>query len=180
VTHWLLLRGLAREAAHWGALPRLLAQRGGGVVVPLDLPGAGSEYLRRSPASVAAIAADCAYRWRPPARERTVCIALSLGAMVALEWLRQRPGAFDALVLVNTSAGGVSPFWHRLQPRHYPTLLSLLAPGLPVARREQRVLAMTSADPGRHPGVVRWWTGIARQRPVATANALRQVWAAAR
>ena len=53
MTTWVLLRGLTREARHWGPLPQRLAPRlGGAPVVALELPGNGSRHRERSPESV--------------------------------------------------------------------------------------------------------------------------------
>ena len=50
MTRWVLLRGLSREARHWGPLPDLLAQAlpGARVLTP-DLPGNGRRWRERSP-----------------------------------------------------------------------------------------------------------------------------------
>lgn len=180
MTRWVLLRGLTRESGHWGAFPgRLAAALGAGhEVLALDFPGNGSKHRLRSPASVTQLAHAC--RGQLAAGPPAVLVAMSLGAMVALEWARMAPQELAGAVLINTSAGGPSPFWQRLQPRHYGTVARLLLPGVDVAEREQQVLAMTSSDPRRHAGVVSHWIRLATERPVSAANALRQLAAAAR
>ena len=43
VIPWVLLRGLTREAGHWGSFPNQLRKALGGTpVLTLDLPGAGT------------------------------------------------------------------------------------------------------------------------------------------
>jgi pimeloyl-ACP methyl ester carboxylesterase len=176
---WVLLRGLTREAGHWGGFPRQLAATlgAGHEVVALDLPGNGSGHRLRSPASVAQLAQAC--RGQLAAQEPCVLVAMSLGAMVAIEWARAAPPEVAGAILINTSAGGHGPPWERLQPGNYLTLAGLAWPGLPPARREQRVLAMTSGDPQRHAGIVAEWARLAAARPVSAGNALRQLLAAA-
>jgi pimeloyl-ACP methyl ester carboxylesterase len=83
-------------------------------------------------------------------------------------------------VLVNTSLRGISPFWQRLRPSNWLSLLRLLSPGLSVLHRERLVLAMTSSDPSRHSDVARQWAELALSRPVRRSNALRQLLAAMR
>jgi len=180
---WVLLRGLTREASHWGNFPQLLAQRLGPAhrVLALDLPGAGSRHRERSPTDVAALAAACrAALARTGTRGPCMLVALSLGGMVALEWARVAPGELRGCVLINTSAGGDSPMADRLNPRCWGTLMRLLVPGVSPQQREALVLAMTSSDPARHAGIPQQWAAIAAQRPVSRANALRQLLAAAR
>ncbi|RYY96238.1 MAG: alpha/beta hydrolase [Comamonadaceae bacterium] len=175
-TRWVLLRGLARESAHWSSFVRQLRAATGDDVVTLDMPGTGTRRDRPVPWAVAGVASSC--REALPAHGGpTVLLALSLGAMVALEWCRQDAGGVAGCVLLNTSAGG-SPFWQRLRPVHYPALVRMAA-GLSTRERERRVLAMTSARPQQHPDAVALWETIARNRPVRAATVLRQLWSAA-
>ena len=64
---WILLRGLTREARHWGAFTSLLAQRSGEDVVTLDLPGSGEFAALPSPALPIRIR-DTRCSNRPPRR----------------------------------------------------------------------------------------------------------------
>lgn len=176
---WVLLRGLAREAAHWGDFPQLLARATGDEVLTPDLPGNGARCRERSPSSVATMVADCRERL-PPSAQPAVVLAMSLGAMVAIEWARQFPQELAGCVLVNTSGGGASPFWHRLRPRNYPAMARLLWPGTDVEAREAAVLRMTTSPRMLHDDVVAHWCAVARTHPVSAANAARQLWAAAR
>lgn len=183
MTTFVLLRGLAREARHWGEVPvRLRQQLGPGhVVMPLDLPGSGEFSAEASPATVPGIAAACR---RTLAQRRiegpVVLVAMSLGAMVALHWCQEAPQEVAGCVLVNTSVGGAGAFWQRLRPANYPRLVALLAPGRTLLDRERAVLALTSSRPQRHPGVAQRWAAIAAGRPVRRGNVLRQLLAALR
>lgn len=175
---WILLRGLTREAGHWGPFARMLERRSGAPVEAIDLPGNGRHCRAHSPWQVPAMAESVrrqATRGAPP-----IVIAMSLGAMVAIEWGRQAPHELAGCVLVNASAGGLNPFWQRLQPRNYPALARMFLPGLSPLAREKRVLRMTSARPWQHEGVPQTWAQLAELRPVSPANAWRQLWAAAR
>lgn len=173
------MRGLTREAGHWPGFAQALAERSGRPVLPLDLPGNGTQWASRSPCDVASIAQDLRRRAGVP-RQPVLLVALSLGAMAALEWCRADPEGVAGCVLINTSMAGVSPFWQRLRPGRYPTVARLLLPGLTPQEREGRVLAMTSARPHDHPEAAQAWAELARRHPVSRANALRQLWAAAR
>lgn len=175
---WILLRGLTREAGHWTAFTQQLQLRAREPVLAIDLPGNGQRWRDRSPATIADAADDC--RRHAPPGEKVVLVAMSLGAMVALEWAKAAPDQLAGCVLVNTSAAGFSPPWERLQPRNYGHLARLLLPGTSLQERERRILAMTSARPYDHAGDLARWIDIARHRPVARGNAMRQLWAAAR
>ncbi|HEX6736063.1 MAG TPA: alpha/beta hydrolase [Azonexus sp.] len=179
MSSWVLLRGLSRERRHWGAFPELLRAADGNPVVALDLPGNGRRHRLRSPASVGELAADCRRQLQaqglvPPYR----LLALSLGAMVAVAWAGRHPDEVAGGVLINTSLRPFSSFFHRLRPAHYPALLGLLLEP-DAGRRERRILELTSNRPPE-PQLLAEWTAWAGQNPVAPANALRQLLAAAR
>ena len=105
---WVLLRGLTREARHWGGFAQQLAAALPAAetapVVALDLPGNGAFHREASPRSVRGMTdfarAQLLARGLPPPYH---LLAMSLGAMVAADWARQYPGEVLRLVLVNTS-----------------------------------------------------------------------------
>ena len=175
--NWLLLRGLAREQRHWGAFRGALEQAGAAVHC-LDLPGAGTERERQSPLTIRAIAEDVRARWQRLPGAWGLC-AVSLGGMVAMQWCADHPDDFAALVLVNTSAADLSVPWRRMSPRVVPQVLLALAER-DRARREERILRMTTR---MQPDVARLalqWAGFFAERPMRRANVLRQLAAAAR
>ena len=97
--HFVLLRGLSRQAVHWHRFPEILSARfPGSSCEAIDLPGVGQAAQRASPWSLAGIATDVRSRCVPPSDGRPVhLIAISLGAMVAMEWLREHhPDDFEA------------------------------------------------------------------------------------
>lgn len=179
---WILLRGLTREARHWGDFPRRLSEAfAGAPVICLDLPGNGKLNARPSPASVEDMADFC---HAEVARQRIAApcrvLAMSLGAMVAVSWAQRHPQDLTAAVLINTSLRPFSPFFQRLRPANYARLLRLFA--LPVSARamEAAILRMTTrlvADPDV---VIAQWLQWRRENPVSRQNALRQLMAAVR
>jgi len=183
MTTWVLLRGLTREAGHWGDFGRRLGGRldSSDAVVALDLPGNGSRNACNSPASVPAMAAACrqelACRGLPPPY---ALVGMSLGGMVALHGAYAFAEEVSGCVLINSSLRGHGAFWQRLRPLNYARLCRLLLPLQSPLEREQQVLLMTSADPQRHAGIAKQWETMAMQRPVSRSNALRQLAAAAR
>ena len=174
---WVLLRGWARETRHWGAFPELLAAALGTRVIAADLPGNGRLHKRRSPMSVAAMAAEVR---QGVARDEPLCLlGLSLGGMVALEWARRYRVEVARCVLVNTSLRPFSAFHERLRPRAYATLARLALFEREPLAREEAILRLTS---GRAPGaaLVSEWARYAEEQPVSRRNVLRQLVAAAR
>lgn len=181
---WILLRGLIREGRHWEDFPdRLRTSVHPVPVLTPDLPGNGTLSGRPSPTSVGAMVEALRGSLReagaePPYR----VVALSLGAMVTVEWLRRWPAEITGAALINTSSGRFSPFWHRLRPSVYGRLLrDVLLQRDPVAR-EYAILDITSNLQPR--ARLRWlahrWADYAADSRVGPANTFRQLWAALR
>lgn len=179
---WVLLRGLTRESAHWGDFAaRFQAAMPGARVHLIDLAGNGARCAERSPASVAALVDDARTQRRRLGIATPVhLLALSLGAMVATQWLHSAPQDIASAVLVNTSMRPFSPLHHRLQASNLPHLLRL-AFGRPApAAAERLIWRMTSARPQCDDAVLAAWVEARQRHPVQAMNALRQLWAAAR
>lgn len=181
---WVLLRGLTREAGHWGTFPnQLRAQlQPNARVLAVDLPGNGQLHRARSPADIGTTMEQLRAHLRTlGARPPFHLLSMSLGAMVAVEWATQHPAELAGCVLVNTSLRPFSPWYRRLRPRNYGTLVTLALSGQAAREREEAVLRITT----RHPpqpidAVLDAWTALRMTRPVSRANALRQLIAAAR
>jgi hypothetical protein len=148
--NWLILRGLVREQRHWGNFAsefeaKLKTKDPNARVYCIDFPGFGTESERASPASIDGIVDDLRARWKTMVGDQSesCLMAVSLGGMVAMNWVARFPSDFKRLVLINSSVSGLSPIHHRLQPRNYLTILSLFAE-TDLAAREETILKMTS------------------------------------
>jgi pimeloyl-ACP methyl ester carboxylesterase len=107
-------------------------------------------------------------------------LAMSLGAMVAVDWAAQHPHELAGCVLINTSLRPFSPFHERLRPANYGALLGLAFGRQAAREREATILRLTTRHPTGGTAVLDDWTAIREARPVSPANAVRQVLAAAR
>ena len=182
MTTWVLLRGLARESRHWGALPSLVRdQLPGATVVMLDLPGNGELNAQPSPSNVRAItqALRSAMRARGVAPPYHL-LAMSLGAMVAIQWATDHPLDVASAVLINTSVAGLHPFHQRLKPGAWPRLIRIALPGLTDSDRESAILRLTSERHAQSQAAIAERVAYRRERPVTGRNVLRQLMAAAR
>jgi pimeloyl-ACP methyl ester carboxylesterase len=191
---WILLRGLTREARHWGALPDALREALGGIagdvrkagsprerVLTIDLPGNGEYAHLRAPLRVAEMVDFV----RAAARERGVpgpyCVlAMSLGGMVATCWAQRHPGEIARLVLINTSMRPFSRFDERLRPRAWPGLLRVARHWDAPSVAEAVIHRLTCNNGKTRAADLKTWADIRRSAPVSRANALRQLLAAAR
>lgn len=179
-TNWILLRGLTRESGHWGPfLTRFAQAMPDSRVIALDLPGNGELHRQRSPLRVPDMVAHC----RAQLQARGVAppytlLAMSLGAMVALDWAQTHPAEVTAQVLINTSVRPFNAFYQRLRPANYGSLLALMLPGTSAENWEQAILRMTSHHAPA--GTLAHWLALRQAHPVSRSNALRQLTAAAR
>lgn len=177
---WFFFRGLVRESGHWaGFLEKFTAEFPSRKVVAMDFPGTGSRWRERSPASVGEMVEAMRSEFLQKKGGANFAFALSLGAMVVTEWMRKYPQDFTGGVFLNTSFGGFSPFFRRLRPGTYPTVLTLFATGHPL-KREEKILGLTSNVIDRQAALAREWAVIGTGRPVSKGNAYRQLLAAAR
>lgn len=178
---WILLRGLTRESRHWGAFAPMLAAATSGVL-PIDLPGNGAAAQLRSPARVDAfvdaVRAELAHSGvRAPYR----VLAMSLGGMVATAWALRYPAEIERLVLVNTSMRPYSRFYERLRPAAWPSLMRVARDWSDAdGSAEALIHARTCERRDTLAADLDAWRAIRASRPVSRANALRQLWAAAR
>ena len=192
--HFVLIRGLAREARHWGEFPLDLERAasetiGGRVRVDaIDIPGAGRFSEMRCPPSMPEIAEfvrgkfqDIRQKQREvgeqPAKH-TILVAVSLGGMLATQWLERWPDDFNGTVLISTSFKGFSPIHHRLNPPVLKTFLDI-ARGKDAVAKEKQVLRLVSNRPSRYDETAKEWATIQNSRPVSLENFARQLLAAA-
>lgn len=180
---WLLLRGLTRERGHWGDFTEqwTSALPPGSRVLTPDLAGNGTRWQDRSPSSVPALLASL----REDLRAQGIAppyhvIAMSLGAMVTVEWARRHPHEVQDAVLINTSLKPHSPMWHRLRPRWWPVILRLLISRASPEQWERTIMSMTTRHPPDADATLAHWLRLRAAHPVQPANGLRQLWAAAR
>jgi pimeloyl-ACP methyl ester carboxylesterase len=180
--NWIFLRGLMRESRHWGNFPVLFRAHVDVTDVHLpNLPGNGPLHMQDSPARVSEMV-ECYRRTlaaqyvSPPYH----LLALSLGAMAAVEWAHRYPHEVRCCVLINTSMRPFSPFYRRLHWRVYPEVARLAMAHADAEARERLVLQLTSRSAAAAGPTLAAWTSYQNEYPVSRNNALRQLLAAAR
>ena len=179
---WILLRGLSREARHWGAFTMQFAQQcAHDEVVALDLPGSGEFYLQTSPAHVRDVVEFLRLQLRvkallPPYN----LLAMSLGGMVAADWAQRYPDEVTRLVLINTSMRPFSSAPRRLRPANWPQLALLAARWSDADYAERAIHQLTCNLAATMDKDMAAWRQIRKTAPVSAANVARQLLAAAR
>ncbi|PIT99233.1 MAG: alpha/beta hydrolase [Bdellovibrionales bacterium CG10_big_fil_rev_8_21_14_0_10_45_34] len=181
VNNWLLLRGWSREVRHWSDFPVHLkrALGRGSKVIALDLPGAGTEFKRLSPLTVGGIVEDVRSRFTL-IRPKGPCgiLGLSLGGMVALEWLSKYPKDFESGVVINSSASDIGPFWKRLRPQAMRSLVEVVRKETH-EDREREILKIVSNLRQDDAKVLEEWHKATSSAPVSITNAAAQLAAGA-
>jgi len=181
--NWLLLRGLTREQAHWGEFPEVFLQTVKSSRVHfLDLPGVGTEIHRTAPATIQETVSDLRERWlslktNAEGGGEWGVLSLSLGAMIAMDWVYCYPEDFKKIVVMNTSAANLNPAWERLNFKILPKLLKI-AKTKDFALKEKKILEITTHMQRNIDLRAREWGEIARLRPVSIKTAVHQIRAA--
>lgn len=136
--HWVLLRGLGRDKRHWGNFSERFRQHfADETVIEIDTLGNGEWSNVASPLSIAQYTDHCREQY-----EQVCCInsgainkklhhskhnihlvALSLGGMIALDWSQRFPQEVSTLILLNSSAANLTPWYQRLNSKTLATLL---------------------------------------------------------
>ncbi len=185
----LLLRGLIRDQRTWGEFPTKLADHAPHLKIHyLDLPGVGTENHRTSPTSISAIRIDIAKRFHEkiaqgkfPAGPWSL-VAISLGGMVALDWVDAEPNLFERLVIINSSTSDVATPFERFNVRILPRVLRALIQMKPETS-ERLILEISSnrykrGEPKLEAVLekrIQW----RRDSPVGRSTFFRQLYAAA-
>lgn len=185
--HCILLRGLAREHAHWGSFVDMLqVAQPNWFIQCLDLPGFGDLSREASPTCIRGMSntiestlnssatsiKNLISHHTPP----RIVIALSLGGMVALELLRRQ--CIDHAITINTSST-LNPFWQRMKLTALPTMLcALVSPSS--SQQESLILSQVCNDKHIRKQTLPEWTSIQQKRPISASNTARQLLAASR
>jgi pimeloyl-ACP methyl ester carboxylesterase len=180
--NWILLRGLARESAHWGDfVPLLQTAFPEAKITLLDLPGTGCFYQENSPNNIPAITADVRQQAfnQGLLKQPVTLLALSLGAMVAWEWMQKYPEDIGGATLINTSFANLSPFYHRLRWQSYKDFAGLLM-ARDLYRKEYKIVQLVSNRRDQDQQIAKAWEKIQNERPISFNNSLKQLIAAAR
>ena len=178
--HFYLIRGLIREQAHWGSFLAHLEKNFPDARISLfDIPGVGRYFKESSPLTIKSMMEFIRqeYLTIKKQNEDSHLVAISLGGMIGVEWMKNYPQDFDRATLINTSLGGVSPFYDRLMPRAFLDLL--IVPLLSGREKEAHMLKLVTNHRDIFDSTLELWESIQKERPVSLDNTLRQLFAAA-
>ncbi len=173
--HFVLIRGLLREARHWGVfINHLQNQFPDALISTPDIPGNGMHHHEISPKTI--IGMTDALRQQITADRPLRLVALSMGGMIAIDWMTRYPNEVEAAVLINTSARPLSPFYRRLRWAIYPCILQMIFHS--AAQKEADILKLTSNYHAHDDQLLKSWQQWQQHHPVSTTSAMHQFLAA--
>ncbi len=174
-THFVLIRGLLRDARHWGEFTDKLQQSfPHSLISTPDVPGNGRLYRAVSPTTIVAMTETL--RRQVTASYPLTLIGLSMGGMIAIDWMCRYPDEVEAAVLINTSVRPLSPFYQRLHWMVYPRLFKMIC-NTPT-KRELDILDLTSNHHRHDNQLLSRWQNWQQQCPVSAISARNQFLAA--
>lgn len=178
--HFYLIRGLIREKRHWGGfIDHLKMVFPKAKISTIDISGSGDYFNDSSPLSIREMVERMRqdYLKLKTENEASHLIAISLGGMISVEWMKAHPEDFEQATLINTSFGGISPVYHRLLPQALIFLLKV--PLLKGREKESRILKLVTNHEHIFQDTLNLWENIQKERPVSLENTLRQLFAGA-
>ncbi len=179
---FVLIRGLGHEARHWGVFVDLLKKQDFCSEVFLcDLPGAGVFYKEKGASSVTKMLEHLVlnYHEKFVTKKPLVLVGLSLGGMLALEYMAKYPNMFSACVLINSSVGSLTPWYRRMRLSAIPTVLRI-ALTTNISQKQRLILSLVSSRYQNDPLTLAEQIRIAQTQPIRLYNLMRQLFAGAR
>lgn len=176
-----LVIGLTKESRHWSAdflqeIKDRLSPKG---LHFIELPGAGQFNQVKSPANIGKIVDEARSQLMFHSERKRLVVAISLGGMVAWEWVTRYPNDFHGLVMINSSLAGISPLFKRLRPGALGEFFKIaLAPR--GEKKEKLVLNLCSNHENNSKKILPYWTELSLEASMSFPNVLNQLFAAMR
>jgi pimeloyl-[acyl-carrier protein] methyl ester esterase len=182
-TRIFLIIGLTKESAHWDDhfVQSLKDKFQTDDVIGIDLPGAGAFLDKKSPLSMEGVVKETRANYQKylDGSTHNILVSISLGGMVATEWLKHYPSDFEKFVIVNSSFRGFSPVHKRVQPWAMKKFFKVFLAGSE-DEREHHVIDLCTNNSDVYDYTKEKWVKLAKERPMAKVNMVRQLIAATR
>ncbi|WP_216097840.1 alpha/beta fold hydrolase [Pseudomaricurvus albidus] len=175
--HWVLLRGLSRDTRHWEAFPEQLQQAfPEDRVTCLNLPGTGPNHQFKSPARISQMVDWLREHYAASLKQQPLhLLTISMGGMLAADWMHRFPEEVAASVMINTSSQ-LSPLSERMRSGTLWAFLKGLLSS--VTKREQIIVERTSNRHTDNADLTNRWRIYQQQQPVSASTIVKQLFAA--
>lgn len=175
-----LLRGLVREKEHWGDFRHKVEKAfpEAKIITP-EIQGVGDYIDITSPDNFSQMIDFMRSNHQEvfESEQQTIVMAMSLGGMIARQWIEMYPQDFSKVILVNTSFKGINPLFNRLRPMAIANFAKIFfSPS--IEKRESSIVKMVSNNNTNHKEIIANWIDIQNKRPVKRASFLNQIKAA--
>ncbi len=177
-----LIIGLTKESRHWDNdfVDNLKLLFKVDEVIGIDLPGSGILSEKQSPLSMKEIVKISRDSIESKlGGDNNLLISISLGGMVATEWIKLYPKDFQKLVIINSSFKNFSPVYKRVQPYAIREFLRVFKER-DLKQRESLALSLCSNNPAPFDKTLEKWHQIAIDKPMRRSDMLKQTIAGAR
>ncbi len=174
------LRGLVRESRHYDFFRGKFSERFPKVeTYGFDLLGTGTKLSADCPTKISDYVEDLRADFLRERADVNIFLPISLGGMVAFDWLSSYPDDFDHSYIINSSLGNYSRFYKRFMLRNLP-LLAKVGLSRTVEYSEKSMLDIVCNNSENRDEVVDHWIEIQKDAPMTTKNKAKQLLAAAR
>lgn len=175
-TPLVFIRGLFRSQYHWGNFAELLQQRlPKKRMIMLDIPGSGEKCHLSSPTSITEMMLEL--RLQLGNFDKIDIIALSMGGMIGLKWAENFPYEVNNLICINTSVSSFSPFFQRLKPKNYFSILKAL---FSTSKERETIIYHMTSNKITNTQVIADWVALDENFPISKFNFVRQLYAASK
>lgn len=175
-----LVIGLTKESRHWSeefvtALKEKLQPNS---VQLVDLPGSGKLIHQKSPTSMKKIVEHARAQLTFNPNHQRLVVSISLGGMLAWSWVHEYPEDFTHMVMINSSLGGLSPVWKRVQPVGMLNFFRIAA-AKRGKQKEKFILDLCANNREKANRIFPTWVKLGEEANMSLANTIRQVMAGA-
>ncbi len=145
-------------------------------VILCDLPGTGVYYQEPGVMHIEEMVEHISENCQPALinAKPVVILGFSLGGMVALDYVTKFPDLFSEYILINSSVGGLSPFYRRLLPSAL-LIFFKVARAASLQEKERLILSLNSQLHQNDPKVLAEFVQIAETAPISIATQLKQI-----
>ncbi|MCL1094296.1 alpha/beta fold hydrolase [Shewanella kaireitica] len=176
---WILVRGLMRDKRHWHDFIESLSAEVMAFnvdVVAMDSLGNGVFSHEKSPLTITTYAR--ALLEQLEGNDNNI-IGLSMGGMIAIEMARLSPDKVSKVVVINTSAANLSPWFRRFNIYAVIDAYRTRNRDSGLDWSEATALKISSEHLGANLAIAKKWTKLRQENRVRLHNAVRQLWACA-
>lgn len=176
--NWILLRGLTRSQFHWSEFAQNFKTQleleevftpelaGNGILSHLASPTKMDDAIEQLKIQIKNISQSF--------NQPIGLLGLSLGGMIATAWASREPQLISHLVVINSSFPFLSPFYKRLKPQNYFSVLNQILKNDPQTT-EQFILETTSNFSTKWKPKLNQYVEFQKQHPIQFKNVVRQL-----